>query len=306
MKYRKQFRQVYEPFLKDYGYSWYKKFFVRLDSKKEVLSIVSYRTVPYTGYRSSLLDVAVLHILVGSFSIEELLNWEICCLSEPIDSHTSHKKNTEPRRFCGYLDSEEETIKGFEGTLSLLKMYCSEIFDVYEVPDHLDVIPRISHRLIQEGALAHPLVDPNPVIVNKYDCAVWMRDFKLAKTISEETYRRNRENVLSNIESAKKKMNEFSYIKSTDLKELTHEDKNQLNYMKYLKRRPKDLEESVELTQSVLEHQIKRLKILEDEYHELQQIIESDPESLRNKLEETRQLNIQKLEKKNVIKLSET
>lgn len=290
MKYTKIFKQVYEPYLSTLGYFWYKKYFVRVDSKQELLSLVCHRNYSRCGISQYPISVGAGHFPLGGIDVDKLDLRGFEAVSEILYREIELTANRKYVQLTADDRDEVITREAFESSLSFFLTYCPDIFEVGEMPDNLKVYDRIIDRLVGKGQISKELTKLGVMPMLEFETYVWIRDYEKAKSFNLQYMEYEISVCEETINGLKVEM---EYINGIGSGEAFTEYYREL-IRKTLKN-PIKRKEHVDMVESLIESWVKRKIEIETFCHKMAETLEKNPESIRIDIDKQRRSNLIKL-----------
>lgn len=290
MKYARIFKQVYEPYLLKLGYFWYKKYFVRVDSKQELLSLVCHRIYSRSGLSQYPISVGVGHFPLGGIDVDKLDLRGFEAVSEILYREIELKANRKYVQFTADDRDEVITREAFESSLNLFLTYCPDIFEVGEMPDNLKVYDRIIDRLVGKGQISKELTKLGVMPMLEFETYIWTRDYEKAKRFNLQYLDHD---ILVCDESIKNLKVELEYMNGNGSMEPF--SGYHLELIKKILKNPIKRKEYVDMLESQIEFWVKSKIETETFCHKMAETLEKNPESLRIDIDEQRKSNLIKL-----------
>jgi hypothetical protein len=290
MKYTKIFRQVYEPYLSKLGYFWYKKYFIRVDPKQELLSLVCHRNYSKSGPSQYAISVGAGHFPLGGLDVDKLDLRGFDSVSDILHREMELTANRKPVQFTADDCDEVITREAFEASLNFLLTYCPDLFEVGEIPDNLEVYNRIINRLAKNGLISEIVTKLGSMPMFEFETYIWTRDYEKAKRFNLQYL----DHVISVCdESINSLQLELEYINGNSSVELL--TGYELKQIKKILKNPIKRKEYVEMVESQIEYWVKSKIETETFCHKQAETLEKNPESLRKDIDELRRSNLIKL-----------
>lgn len=290
MKYTKIFRQVYEPYLSELGYFWYKKYFIRVDPKQEMLSLVCHRNYSQSGPSQYAISVGAGHLPLGGLDVDKLDLRGFDSVSDILHREIELTANRKPVQFTADDCDEVITREAFEASLNFFLTYCPDIFVVGEMPDNLEVYNRIRDRLIDQGLISEQLTKFGLMPMFEFETYIWTRDYEKAKRFILQYL----DHVISVCdESINNLQQELEYLNGKGSGENFTEYYREL--IKKILKNPIKRREYVDMVESQIEYWVKSKIETETFCHKQAEILKENPESLRIEIDELRRSNLIKL-----------
>jgi hypothetical protein len=288
MKFTKTFREVYEPYLSKLGYFWYKKYFVRVDSKQELLSVVCHRTYRRCGITQYPISVGVAHIPLGCLDVDHLEHHDFDSISDMLHRYIEMKANRKIVRFCADDSNEQITQKAFESTLDLFMTYCPDLFEVGDMPDNLKVYNRIRDRLIAKEQINAESTQLAVLFVYDFETYIWIRDFDKARDYCRSRLKMTHDTCASSIQELETKIAQLNGAAES----LNDYERD---YMIWISKNSERKRKFLELNQSQIVYWIKHKSDMVSYYNEILDALDNNPELLRDKIDVLRKENLSKI-----------
>lgn len=290
MKYTKIFRQVYEPYLSELGYFWYKKYFIRVDPKQEMLSLVCHRNYSKSGPSQYAISVGAGHFPLGGLDVDKLDLRGFDSVSDILHREIELKAKRNYVQLTADDCDEVITREAFEASMNFFLTYCPDIFVVGEMPDNLEVYNRIRDRLIDQGLISEQLTKFGLMPMFEFETYIWTRDYEKAKRFILQYL----DHVISVCdESINNLQQELEYINGNNSVELF--TGYHLEQIKKILKNPIKRKEYVDMVESQIEYWVKSKIETETFCHKQVETLEKNPETLRVEIDELRKSNLIKL-----------
>ena len=288
MKYTKIFRQVYEPYLSELGYFWYKKYFIRVDPKQEMLSLVCHRNYSKSGPSQYAISVGAGHFPLGVLDVDQLDLRGFDSVSDILHREIELKAKRNYVQITADDCDEVITREAFEKSLNFLLTYCPDLFEVGEMPDNLEVYNRIINRLVENGLISEIVTKLGPMPTFEFETYIWLRDYERARRFVVKYMDDFLLGIDKTIEQSQIQM---AYIEGT----AESENEYERNYIQRVLKSPKRRKVWIDYHKLQLEGWINHKRKIETDFRELLEILDNNPESKRVEIDGLRESNLGKL-----------
>jgi hypothetical protein len=288
MKFAKTFREVYEPYLSKLGYFWYKKYFVRVDSKQELLSLVCHRNYSRSGLSQYPISVGAGHFPLGGLDVDQLDLRGFDSISEILYRNIEVKANRKYVQFTADDRDETTTRAAFESSLNFFLTYCPDIFEVGEMPDNLEVYDRIRNRLVENEMISEIVTKLGPMPTFELETYIWLRDYEKARRFIVQSME---ELLLGLDKTIEQSEAQIAYIEGT----AESINEYERNYIRRVLKSPKRRQAWIDSCRSQVEIWVNHKRKIETDFRVLLETLDNNPESKWVEIDELRKSNLRKL-----------